>query len=294
MRLVWLVLFTACFSPSVPSGAPCASGPGPRCPRGLVCVAEVCLEPGEAPLDDAGADLDADADGLVDRDDNCPTLSNPTQDNEDGDALGDACDPCPPLPVNADADGDGVGDACDPNPATPGDSIALFEGFNRPLVDWSLQGNWTVANGVATITNGGAQETYLAAPIASDIRGTAMTSVTVTAITAGRSSAAVANPISRTVGGYGIACRLTSDNEPRFGLYDIASNGDFESMSYAWLVDQNYPLTLNRNGDSYTCTTTNQSHTDNRNVPIVFDPGVGLYARGVNASFAWLLYVDSP
>jgi len=35
---------------------------------------------------------DADADGLPDHADNCPTLANPGQDNFDGDAMGDVCD----------------------------------------------------------------------------------------------------------------------------------------------------------------------------------------------------------
>jgi hypothetical protein len=77
--------------------------------------------------------------------DNCPTTSNPSQTNTDGDADGDACDVCPsdalndsdgdgicvgsgfnppktgdndncpttPNPLQTDTDGDGVGDACD-------------------------------------------------------------------------------------------------------------------------------------------------------------------------------------
>jgi large repetitive protein len=101
---------------------------------------------------------DADADGIPDATDNCPTIFNPVRpmDNgrqldTDGDGVGDACDPCPleagstscvafrgddddhdgvptwkdncPFVANADqkdTDGDGKGDVCDGCPTTAG------------------------------------------------------------------------------------------------------------------------------------------------------------------------------
>jgi hypothetical protein len=93
---------------------------------------------------------DADQDG-VGACDNCPAVFNPGQDDSDGDASGDACDPCTDLdadgaenpgflastcppdncpftanPGNPDADGDGDGDACDLCTDTDGD------GFGNP------------------------------------------------------------------------------------------------------------------------------------------------------------------
>ncbi len=54
----------------------------------------VCL-PGE----------DTDGDGICIPFDNCPTISNVNQSNFDGDAFGDACDPCPYDPNNTQVEG---------------------------------------------------------------------------------------------------------------------------------------------------------------------------------------------
>ncbi len=63
---------------------------------------------------------DADADGVFDIEDNCPTVSNPLQEDADADGTGYACDGCgfcviePPADqVCDDTDADGVGDPCD-------------------------------------------------------------------------------------------------------------------------------------------------------------------------------------
>ena len=58
---------------------------------------------------------DADGDHVGNVCDNCPTVSNPTQTDTDHDGIGDACDNCPLVvnPGQEDADGDHVGDVCD-------------------------------------------------------------------------------------------------------------------------------------------------------------------------------------
>ncbi len=112
---------------------------------------------------------DSDGDGIANASDNCPNVFNPvrpldagTQANFDGDADGDACDPCPinadttscvplapgdsdgdgvlnamdncptdPNPQQEDADGDDKGDACDdcaaPNPGNSACPTTIYE-----------------------------------------------------------------------------------------------------------------------------------------------------------------------
>lgn len=100
-------------------------------------------------------DDDLDDDGVLDVDDNCPTVANPAQLNEDGDPRGNACDVCPHLVEDgADADADGVGDACDPQPGLA-NSWLLFEGFDAPLAgdEWTGENDFTVVDGNLVATN---------------------------------------------------------------------------------------------------------------------------------------------
>jgi len=50
--------------------------------------------------DDCTQLLDADADTVCDLDDNCPSVANATQLDDDRDYVGDACDPCTPDPAS--------------------------------------------------------------------------------------------------------------------------------------------------------------------------------------------------
>ncbi len=72
---------------------------------------------------------DGDDDGAQDGTDNCPSTSNPFQEDADSDGLGDACDPCP---ENPDCDGDSLG-LGDPFGLFFRDEVELFLG-TLPLV----------------------------------------------------------------------------------------------------------------------------------------------------------------
>ena len=55
--------------------------------------------------------MDADGDGIADAMDNCPSISNPDQRDDDQDGIGDTCD------ALIDSDGDGIADAADNCPS---------------------------------------------------------------------------------------------------------------------------------------------------------------------------------
>ena len=124
-------------SPAIDAGI---AGPGGTDQRGFartVDLTAIANASGSDATDIGALELaDTDSDGITEAQDNCPTASNPAQQDTDADGTGDACDPdrdndgvpdttdnCSRAsnPDQADTDADGSGDACDPLEDTDAD-----------------------------------------------------------------------------------------------------------------------------------------------------------------------------
>ena len=323
VRLFLLGLVGACYSPSFTTGAPCDPvvdncPSGQRCeetPDGFFCGGRA---PGDAAdadgslLDDAAPDgppvdgppSDLDGDGIANAVDNCPSVANPTQANEDGDAFGDRCDPCPVTADNTDIDGDGVGDDCDPNPTVGGDQIAVFEGFADGLpAGWISQGTWTADSGDAVVTSGVDTVVYLTAPV-SNARGTVMAALVPTTIhnyAGNPRTFGVANPLGLTPTG-GVYCAPFLDLSPgrRIGVYNLANSNPAATRALDWVNNDEIIVAFTRANEQFRCIaesvatpTITADFTPNVNVTGgTFS--VGVRSRGISMRARWVLYVTSP
>lgn len=237
---------------------------------------------------------DMDFDGIKDDVDNCPTVTNGSQGNEDGDRFGDACDPCPPIADDdpADTDGDGVADACDPLPIIIGDRMAFFEGFHQGLpLGWEGVGSWTAADDQLV---GSASTPGYFALIATDrTRETITAQLTVTSV-GGQASAVglVDNKLGDSPSA--IACVITGAGE--LAVFDTEDVAGAETTAYELAAGASYLMRLRRDNSTYTCTATrgSQTATVTKTIQRYNSPYLsGLTLTDAAIRVDWLMIVES-
>jgi hypothetical protein len=118
----------------------------------VTCEGDTACDPvtGECVLDPC--QNDADCDGYLNENDNCPNDANTDQADADQDGFGDVCDNCPNVqnPDQTDGDGDGFGDPCDTDLGTGNPNLKPFP-MPRPTLS---SGSNTTPEGCWMMTSG--------------------------------------------------------------------------------------------------------------------------------------------
>lgn len=326
-----LVAIAACYSPTAPSGAPCDPAIA-NCPSGQACVDQggtfVCLRLDEVhdaavvtdtvispdvvdEISDAAMVADLDGDGVLNADDNCPTIANANQANEDSDRFGDSCDPCPPTadanPI-ADADADGVADACDPHPFVAGDHITYFAGFSGTALPSSLTaaGAWSVAQGKASIELEAGQIGTLTTTLPTASSETISMRYTPTAIDTILSSSA--NPYAaagvfthRSGADDGLVCHVavTFIMQTFLWLSQLPQDQKLDSTLFSASLNLPYAIGLTRDGTHYTCSVAADAGdpaamVGDRVFGTVAMPKAGLRIKGSSVAVDWMMVITTP
>ena len=315
MRVVVIALLgglIACYSPGYSDCQITCSGGA--CPSGFVCDQGVCRTAGFTGACGATADAsgdgvtdgppnDVDSDGVMNPDDNCPNRANADQANEDMDPFGDVCDPCPPFSGaadNMDSDSDGVGDSCDPSPTIAGNAIAVFEGFADATIDGATRaGNWTFANGQATVTNGTNTIMALLWQQPAGPAQTILSRFTVTALGQPPMSIGVGAHLDTVASPpQGVACwvyKQTTADQGSLVLNTLSDPTLMQAAPDALTVNRTYRTDLTRRTiTSYSCSEPmavpmSVSGTASLNVA---SPQIGLLSLAVSARFDWVMIVS--
>lgn len=118
---------------------------------------------------------DASTDDVVVAPEDAPAVCTSVVNDEDSDAIDDACDACPTVPSDtSDADGDGLPNACDPNLVNSGDRILFARMFTAAGEILDLDPNqamWAAADhGVVHLDDSGRLRTPNLAPTKIELR----------------------------------------------------------------------------------------------------------------------------
>lgn len=307
-HLGWALSAVAgCYAPVLPEGAPCASPESSqRCPTGLVCITsgaiEVCEDPGAVGID-AKADspdaasppLDTDGDGVLDVDDNCPFVANADQADEDGDHIGDPCDPCPPFADPTDTDHDGVPDACDPNPMVAGDSIVTFEGFTTAPASWTSTGDVRFSGGKAVMLGTETTAATLVTGSSAPLHSTIIASFTLSEITSTGLNLGSVSVIDQQKPNTddSVACQLSElsgGGQATVRIFDTSASQAINVAPHAFPMGATLELQLQRDGTSYKCSASNPLLEIDGTDPLsTVNHDVGLRVKGAAARFAWVM-----
>jgi hypothetical protein len=260
--------------------------------------------------DTAGPSNDVDGDGVVNTSDNCPTKSNPMQFNEDGDATGDECDPCPQFAAasaDADDDSDGVGNGCDPRRNTPGDVLAYWNGFHEasttlpaPLeVIHGSVARWSIAGGNLVYTRVDEDWGIVAVDVASSAH-TVDLDVEITAaygVSFAAAAGAVVDVAQNDASNF--VCEARIDGGGARELWRWNTTWSVIQVSNVITPLTSYRVTVQRNLDGLTCRT--ERATSNAPVTLAStqdtsqNTRAGVFARNTDSRYRYLaIYTIAP
>jgi hypothetical protein len=255
---------------------------------------------------------DLDCDGVPDGSDNCPTVANPDQGNEDGDRFGDVCDPCPPYadadPI-ADQDGDGVSDACDPRPTIPGDVISLFEGFHHGIPSgWIVVGSsWGSGGSDDVIVTGDSSISSLTLTAGWPTTQHETVSASITPVTLGANDALNVGVVDDFLHGNpdsGVACSITSsfDTTVRQSLLlasiSAGASTSLSEVTYAFTLGNANVVTQRRDTSAFGCGAVSGATSASGSGTSMLDespPEVGLRLvdQGAVARIQWVMVISN-
>jgi hypothetical protein len=271
-------------------------------------------------IPDGDPSSDSDSDTIKDDVDNCRFDPNPDQNDEDGDLLGDVCDPCPPYRVyvkngtsadaNEDADGDGVGDGCDPAPGTPGDKLVLFTGFkvmpaNTVITPPSTIGSWVLANNriSASVDAATSSQLIFSPTLATNKQHWVSARVQVDALTvSGNPRGAGVMDDWDAANGSGVTCmhgdKDASGIDAMIAFSNTSGDNSVDAVPFAALgqaVDLRFTHVTNSPSVNCAATSGALGVLVSGSVPFQMATGdVGLHLRGATAQWEWLMIVEGP